>query len=119
MGYQLFFTRLADDFLENMRQKKNFALEEIRKMIVFPQDWEDRWAFYNPDRFKLEEILFIFISRIRIRIHSENLGRLGSVLADCPGLFAGRWDTETAKEAMFQADAILYLQINPETGCCS
>ncbi|QTA83560.1 Dynamin domain-containing protein [Desulfonema limicola] len=99
----------ADDFLENMRQKKNFALEEIRKMIVFPQDWEDRWAFYNPDRFKLEEILFIFISRIRIRIHSENLGRLGSVLADCPGLFAGRWDTETAKEAMFQADAILYL----------
>jgi len=95
--------------LKQFRQKNEFNISEIGKMVVFPQDWESRWKKNEPEKFTLEEILFIFIKRVRLRLHSENLGRLGCVIVDCPGLFASRWDMEIARSAMFDADAILYL----------
>lgn len=99
----------ADNTLIRLRHQREFNVEDIGKMIVFPQDWEERWLDMSAARFKLEEILFIFIRNIRLRLHSENLSRLGCVITDCPGLFASRWDTEVARRAMFNADAILYL----------
>ncbi len=88
---------------------RNFRPEEVSTLIRFPQDWEDRWFDNLPDSFQLSEILFVFITRICLKIHSPSLGRLGCVITDCPGLSASRWDTHTARQAMFRADAILYL----------
>jgi hypothetical protein len=99
----------GDPGLNRLRGQEGFTPAHAGRMTAFPEDWEERWADQNPGRFRLEELLFIFIRDIRLRIHSRNLGRLGCVLIDCPGLFASRWDTETARRAMFNADAILYL----------
>lgn len=98
-----------DEVIKKFRTKKKFSPEEIGRLIVFPADWEERWIKKNPDRFDPEEILFVFIRRVDVKIHSRNLGRLGCVMVDCPGLFASRWDTEVARKAMFDADAILYM----------
>ncbi len=95
--------------LRQLREKKQFGPDEIGRMIVFPDDWEQRWLEKNPGAFDVREVLFVFIRGVEVRIHSPNLGRLGCVLVDCPGLFAGRWDTEIARKAMIDADAILYL----------
>lgn len=97
------------EVLADIRKKDRHPLGEVRKMAAFPSDWEERWLARDPDRFRPEEVVFLFIGHIRIHIHSENLGRLGCVLTDCPGLFASRWDTEVARRAMFNADAVLYL----------
>ncbi|MGE0083960.1 MAG: dynamin family protein [Desulfococcaceae bacterium] len=94
--------------LADLREKK-FRPEDVSTMIRFPQDWEERWFDNRPDSFQLSEVLFVFISRICLKIHSPSLGRLGCVITDCPGLSASRWDTHTARQAMFRADAILYL----------
>lgn len=99
----------ADEYLHELRQRDEFSLEAARKMMAFPKDWEERWMNKNPARFPVREVLFTFIRNIRLRLRSDNLGRLGCVLTDCPGLFASRWDTDTARRAMFSADAILYL----------
>jgi len=99
----------ADELLNQLRQRDEFSLEEVRKMMVFPKDWEERWMNKDPAGFGIREVLFTFIHNIRLRLRSDNLGRLGCVLTDCPGLFASRWDTDAARRAMFSADAILYL----------
>jgi len=94
--------------LAQMREKK-FLPDDVSTMIRFPLDWEERWFDNRPDSFRISEVIFVFISRICLKIHSPSLGRLGCVITDCPGLSASRWDTHTARQAMFRADAILYL----------
>ncbi|MEE4357750.1 MAG: dynamin family protein [Desulfococcaceae bacterium] len=98
----------AADF-QQLRQKKNFRPEDAALMICFPPDWEERWADKHPERFRLAEILFVFIRRVLLKIHSPSLARLGCVITDCPGLLASRRDTRIARRAMFRADAVLYL----------
>ncbi|MCP4347234.1 MAG: hypothetical protein GY795_17115 [Desulfobacterales bacterium] len=99
----------ANDSLGHIREKQEFRPEEIGELIIFPEDWEERWMDKNPDAFDIREVLFLFIRDVRLKLHCGNLGRLGCVLVDCPGLFASRWDTDVARRAMFEADAILYL----------
>jgi hypothetical protein len=99
----------AHEELIRLREKRRFSPEEVRGLAAFPPDWEERWLDRDPDRFRADEVVFVFIARIRLKLHSPNLGRLGCVLTDCPGLFASRWDTEVARRAMFNADAVLYL----------
>jgi len=91
------------------REKTDWAIPDACRLAAFPADWEVRWADGDPDRFQVAEIGFIFIREIRLHLHSPQLGRLGCVLVDCPGLLASRWDTDTARRAMFDADAVLYL----------
>ena len=59
--------------------------------------------------FTLEESIFAFAGEIRFHIHSENLAKTGSIILDCPGLFASKWDSAMALKAIEDADAILYL----------
>jgi len=95
--------------LENYRVKNKVAVNELQSMVTFPQDWAIRWEQKQNAEFKLDEILFVFLSNAFCHIHSKNLERLGCIITDCPGLFAGPWDTEVAHTAMRNADAILYL----------
>ncbi len=100
---------MDDPVLRELREKSVFSPEAVGPMIVFPEDWEPRWLARNPGAFDVREVVFVFVAAIEIRIHSPNLGRLGCVLVDCPGLFASRWDTDIARKAMIDSDAILYL----------
>ena len=82
---------------------------DIARIVTFPVDWEERWKDGCKAQFGLEEIAFLFVGSVRIRIHSATLAGLGCVVTDCPGLFASRWDEDVAIRAMTAADAILYL----------
>ena len=96
--------------LTNWRQKTRIKVEELQKLVVFPKDWLIRWGAKDQDAdFSLNEIMFVFLSSAFCHIHCKNLERLGCIITDCPGLFAGPWDTEVAHKAMYDADAILYL----------
>jgi len=54
-------------------------------------------------------VAFVFVRSVNLLLHSPKLEKIGSVLVDCPGLFASRFDTSIADRAMSEADAILYL----------
>lgn len=99
-----------DEELTKMRQITQASIGDISRWVVFPQDWAPRWtAGKRNTTFQFSEIIFVFLSRVFCHIHCKNLERLGCTITDCPGLFAGPWDTEVANQAMFNADAILYL----------
>lgn len=98
-----------DPQLNQYRSKKRITVNELQTMVTFPIDWAERWVNRQNAQFELSEILFVFLSNAFCHIHCKNLERLGCVITDCPGLFAGPWDTEVANSAMRQADAILYL----------
>ncbi|MDO4571492.1 MAG: hypothetical protein Q4D38_13995, partial [Planctomycetia bacterium] len=83
--------------------------EELSKYMKFPTDWATRWTQNSPQAFQSNEIIFTFIADVHCYVHSPNLQRLGCIITDSPGLFAGPWDTMVAHEAMLNADAILYL----------
>ncbi len=99
----------AEDGLTRLRRRETFSLSEARGFMTFPVDWEERWLAGDPESFSAEEATFLFVRAVRLHIHSPHLSRLGCVVVDCPGLFASRWDTQTARAAMADADAILYL----------
>ena len=100
---------LGSTAYEKLKSKTHFSLEEARTMMAFPTGWAPRWGQNDWSVFRLEEIAFVFIARVRCRLHSKNLERIGCVVTDCPGLFASAWDTDVALQAMFNADGIWYL----------
>lgn len=102
--------------LDRLREKTQIGIEELKSFVVFPHDWAIRWQKEGEDAsWSLTESAFAFLGSVDCHIHSPNLGRLGCVVTDCPGLFAGPWDTKVAEEAMERADAILYLMRGNKT----
>ncbi|MFZ4439319.1 MAG: dynamin family protein [Syntrophales bacterium] len=99
--------------LQKWQEKKVYPLEKLRGLARFPERWSDRWGqdiAVGVSKFTLEEVLFAFISEVRIFIHAKDgLGRMGCVLIDSPGLFASEWDQKVANRAMKEANAIFYL----------
>lgn len=88
---------------------EEMSVADMAKFVKFPDKWEERWDKYPHTSFSDLEVLFAFIARVDCFIHSENLGRMGCVITDCPGLFASDWDTRVATDAMKSAHAIAYL----------
>lgn len=105
----IIFHFINNEEIATLTSKSKVSIHDLEKLVIFPRDWESRWMGYSPQKFAPEEIAFAFIGSIRCHIHSQNLARLGCVITDCPGLFSSRWDTHVARQAMFDADAILYL----------
>lgn len=96
--------------LKQLRTKTQISPDELKSLVVFPIDWTIRWAKDKKEtKWRFEEVPFVFLGEAEAYIHSRNLERLGCVITDCPGLFAGPWDTMIAHNAMINADAILYL----------
>ena len=96
--------------LAHLKAKPSVAIDELKSLVVFPQDWAARWLMGGEKaQWTFSEVPFVFLGSISCHIHCANLERLGCVITDCPGLFAGPWDTAVAQKAMMQADAILYL----------
>ncbi len=96
--------------LDELRARTRVVLEDIKSLVAFPHKWAIRWQKdrENTD-WAFNEIPFVFLGEVNCYVHCKNLERLGCVITDCPGLFAGPWDTEVARKAMLKADAILYL----------
>ena len=118
---QLLLAFYGNTELKTYCSKDRFMIEEIAKIAVFPSDWEIRWSeAHSIDQvkrlFKVEEILFAFVSDIQIHVHSDSLSRLGCSLTDCPGLFASQFDTQVAINAMTRANAVIYLLGNKAIG---
>lgn len=96
--------------LVELRSKTRVSPEELKSLVVFPRNWLMRWqAGKEKTKWSFDEIRFVFLGDAEVYIHSDNLERLGCVVTDCPGLFAGPWDTMVAENAMIRADAILFL----------
>lgn len=90
-------------------ETKEITIDDARSYVVFPEKWAERWLDGDPKSFTADEIKLAFVGKVDCYLHSPNLERLGCVIVDCPGLFAGPWDTQVATDAMIAADAILYL----------
>ena len=96
--------------LESLRGRSRVTIDELKHLVVFPRDWSPRWQAGGENaNWVFNEIPFVFLGYVSCYIHCSNLERLGCIITDCPGLFAGPWDTAVAQRAMMQADAILYL----------
>ena len=95
--------------IEKLRETSKISVYEMGKLVTFPMDWDVKWQASTAEAFKAKEIAFAFVASVCCYIHSPNLARLGCVVTDCPGLFTSPWDTEVARRAMLDADAILYL----------
>ncbi len=92
-----------------MTAKTVLGVGEFQKLIAFPKDWAIRWTSGADSAFALEEIAFVFVHSVLVRLHSENLRRLGCRITDCPGLFANAYDTKVAERTIANADAVWYL----------
>lgn len=96
--------------LKKLRKQRKVSIEALKHLVAFPLDWDSRWSENSGQtKWSFNEIIFAFLGEVQCYIHCDNLERLGCVITDCPGLFAGPWDSKVAQEAMMGADAILYL----------
>lgn len=98
----------TDDY-NRLTMQTVLPIDRFQKLIAFPKDWAIRWTDGARSDFTLEEIAFVFVHSVLVRIHAENLRRLGCRITDCPGLFANAYDTAVARRTIKNADAVWYL----------
>lgn len=94
---------------KNLLSQNILPIDQFQKYIAFPKDWNIRWLNGANAEFTIEDVAFVFIHSVLVRLHSKNLQRLGCRITDCPGLFANNFDTQIARRTMRNADAIWYL----------
>lgn len=97
------------DEYRQMVSQTILPIDKFQKLIAFPKDWMTRWTGGRRAEFSLEEVAFVFVHAVLVRLHSENLRRLGCRITDCPGLFANAYDTSVARRTILNADAVWYL----------
>ena len=90
------------------------SIGQATTMGARPQNWEKRWNSIHSAsdirrQFRVQDILFAFITSIELYLHAPLLRQLNCVVTDCPGLAASGWDDGTAEQCMQNADVILYL----------
>jgi|GEM_PF-3518382 len=100
---------VASGEIRELRQNEHFRIEDIGELVRFPKDWEIRWGDGDAGVFSGRECAFSFIREVRCKVRSENLARTGSVIVDCPGLFASRYDTLVARDILSRVDAVWFL----------
>lgn len=93
----------------DMASRTVLPIDKFQKLIAFPKDWMIRWMNGPDSEFSLDEVAFVFVQSVLVRIHAENLRRLGCRITDCPGLFANAYDTSVARRTILNADAVWYL----------
>ena len=90
-------------------KKEISSIDNFQHLVKFPIDWEQKWTNGFDTSFSFEEISFVFVAAVLLKIKSNNLARLGCRITDCPGLFANKYDRDVALDAIRRADAVLYL----------
>jgi hypothetical protein len=99
----------ASEAMRTLRRTADFRVEDIGELVRFPKYWEERWEKCDAMEFTEREPAFAFIREVRCKVRSGNLARTGSVIIDCPGLFASRYDTMVARDILSRADAVWFL----------
>jgi len=98
-----------DIMLDQMKQMKRFPVSDVEKMVCFPAKWKDFDLKSNQIPLNAYDCIFLFVKEVKLYIQSESLKRSGSVIIDCPGLFASDYDTKVAFDIVENADAIWML----------
>jgi hypothetical protein len=73
-----------------LKTQMAWGLEEARRLMAFPTDWQQRWTGEAASAFALEDVAFVFIGRVQCHILSKNLERIGCIVTDCPGVVCKR-----------------------------
>ena len=97
------------EWLAAQKRRNDFTVENLARMICFPDNYQRSWMGISPSVFSAEESAFVFIRQVHCHIRSENLKRTGSIVIDCPGLFASTYDTSVALDVIENADAVWYI----------
>lgn len=98
----------AQNYYKTIEEKIS-PIDKFQKLVQFPIDWERKWINGFETDFTFTDISFVFVASVLLKIKSKNLARLGCRITDCPGLFANKYDTDVALDAIGRADAVLYL----------
>jgi hypothetical protein len=98
-------------WIKRLRKKKKriFPVGKVGALVRFPPRWIERFEDGDASKFTPEECAFAFIRQVDCRVRSPHLARTGSVIIDCPGLFASRYDTLVTRDILNCADAIWFL----------
>lgn len=100
---------IFSDGITSLKAKEDYRVSDIGPLVRFPDEWEKRFAAGDAKAFGARECCFAFIREVRCKVRSRNLARTGSVVIDCPGLFASRYDTLVARDILARADAVWFL----------
>ncbi len=93
--------------IRQIKSMKTFSVEDVEKMVCFPENWNRADKIKNALSDK--DCIFLFVKEAHVYIKSESLMRTGSILIDCPGLFASNYDTRVAFDILENADAVWYI----------
>ncbi len=93
--------------IRQVKAMQYFSVQDVEKMVRFPSQWHRKGR--GEIAFADHECLFLFVKETHLYIQSQQLMRTGSVLIDCPGLFASTYDTRVAFDILENADAVWYI----------
>ena len=99
----------SSEWILAQKARGDFTVEDVPQMIRFPDNFSRDWVGSPACAFSAEESTFVFVKQVHCYIKSENLQRTGSVVIDCPGLFASAYDTNIALDMIENADAVWYI----------
>lgn len=99
----------SDPWLLEQKKRTDFRVDNIAELICFPKNYHRKWMGEKKTPYRADECGFVFIRQVHCFIQSENLKRTGSVLIDCPGLFASAYDSSVAFEILENADVVWYI----------
>lgn len=99
----------SDPWLRAQKERTDFKVDNIAGLICFPKGYKRKWIGEKKTPYHAEECAFVFVRQVHCFIQSENLKRTGSVLIDCPGLFASAYDSSVAFDILENADVVWYI----------
>lgn len=93
--------------VSKLRAQVRISIPEARALLAYPGDWSRRdaqWESYSP-----EQVLFLFLKRVRLHLRAPDLLKLRAVLIDCPGRGVSAVDNEVASECLDKVNAVIFL----------
>lgn len=94
-----------------MTSRMVFPIDSFQNLLTVPTNWMIRWENGSDSQFMLDEVVFIFVESVLVRIHSKNLRRLGCRIMECPSLsfFGNAYDIGVVHRTIEKSDMVLYL----------
>ena len=105
-------TREYSAMLENTR----CGVSEIRDYVRFPSDWNTKRTEGFSYDVTLDRARFAFVKKAVLHLRSSFLDEDNDYrMTDCPGLDASAYDTQITRNALINADGILFVHRSDKT----